>query len=55
MTYKTTTLEYGNYKYRFSLSETGHTLECEQWDNGSGIVDGNKRSKQWVKVWTRVV
>jgi hypothetical protein len=53
--YKTAILVSGKYRYRFSLSETGHTLECEQWDDGTGIVDGTKRTKQWVKVWSRVV
>ena len=45
----------GDFTYRFVLIDNGHVLECEQWDNGTGMVDGNKRKPDWVLVWRREI
>jgi hypothetical protein len=38
-------------RYRVTLVEK--KLEVDQWDDGSGHVDGTKREPRWVKVWGR--
>jgi len=53
--WKEAKLKAGAYSYRFNLSETGKTLEVEQWDSGDRLVDGVKRKPQWVKVFGRVL
>jgi hypothetical protein len=53
--WQTTGLKAGGMAYRFNLSETGKTLEVEQWDSGKRQVDGVKRTPQWVKVFGRVI
>lgn len=53
--WKTATLKAGEYSYRFSLSETGKTLEVEQWDSGKRLVDGAKRTPGWIKIFGRVL
>lgn len=53
--WKSTGLKAGKYSYRFTLSETGKTLEVEQWDSGERLVDGVKRTPRWVKIFGRVL
>jgi hypothetical protein len=43
----------GGYNYRFTLTNDGKILTVDQYDDGSGKVDGDRRDPQWVTILKR--